>query len=160
MAVDMFLKIEGVEGEAVDHAHGGEIDVLSWSWGMSQSGSMHVGGGGGAGKVNVQDLVITKYLDKSSPTLMKTCCSGKHYPSAILTIRKAGDQPVEYLIIEMTDVLISSVQIGASAGDDRLMETVSLNFAAVKQSYTPQAKDGTPAAAVEAGFNIEENTVM
>jgi len=70
MAVDMFIKIGDIEGEAVDDAHGGEIDVLDWSWGMSQSGSMHIGGGGGSGKVNVQDLSFTKYVDMASPNLM------------------------------------------------------------------------------------------
>jgi len=90
MAVDMFIKIGDVKGESKDKTHGDEIDVLAWSWGMSQSGSMHVGGGGGAGKVNIQDLSLTKYVDKSSPNLMMACSSGKHYPEAKLTIRKGG----------------------------------------------------------------------
>lgn len=160
MSADMFLKIEGVTGEAVDHTHEGEIDVLAWSWGMSQSGSMHVGGGGGAGKVAVQDLSFTKYVDKSSPNLMNTCCTGKHYPSAKLTVRKAGDTPVEYLIITMTDVLITSISTGGSGGEDRLTENISLNFAKVQVEYTPQMKDGSAAATVETGFDIEKNTVM
>ena len=160
MAVDMFLKIDGVDGEAVDHAHGGEIDVLAWSWGMSQSGSMHTGSGGGAGKVSVQDVSITKYIDKSSPNLIKTCCTGKHYPEAKITVRKAGDKPVEYYIITMTDVLVTSISTGGSGGEDRLTENVSLNFAKVKVEYTPQAKDGSAGATVETGFNIEENVVM
>ncbi|HYN78560.1 MAG TPA: type VI secretion system tube protein Hcp, partial [Lamprocystis sp. (in: g-proteobacteria)] len=73
MAVDMFLKLEGVTGESQDKTHTGEIDVLAWSWGLSQSGTFHTGGGGGAGKVNVQDLSFTKYIDKSSPNLMLYC---------------------------------------------------------------------------------------
>jgi len=160
MSADMFLKIEGVTGEAIDHAHGGEIDVLAWSWGMSQSGSMHVGGGGGAGKVAVQDISITKYVDKSSPNLINTCCTGKHYPEAKITVRKAGDKPVEYFIITMTDVIVTSISTGGSGGEDRLTENVSLNFAKVKVEYTPQAKDGSAGATVETGFNIEENTVL
>ncbi|MFT0702113.1 type VI secretion system receptor/chaperone Hcp, partial [Citrobacter meridianamericanus] len=76
----------------------------------SQSGSMHMGGGGGAGKVNVQDLSFTKYIDKSTPNLMMACSSGKHYPQAKLTIRKAGgENQVEYLIITLKEVLVSSV---------------------------------------------------
>ena len=74
MALDMFIKIGDVKGEAQDSKHKDEIDVLSWSWGMIQSGTTHMGGGGGAGKVNVQDLSITKYVDKSSPILMMACC--------------------------------------------------------------------------------------
>ncbi len=157
MAVDMFLKIEGVDGEAIDHAHGDEIDLLAWSWGMSQSGSMHVGTGGGAGKVSVQDISLTKYIDKSTPNLIKTCCTGKHYPEAKITVRKAGDKPVEYYIITMTDVLVTSVSTGGSGGEDRLTENVSLNFAKVKVEYTPQAKDGSAGATIETVFDIEAN---
>ncbi len=158
MAVDMFLKIEGVDGETIDHAHGDEIDLLAWSWGMNQSGSMHLGAGGGAGKVSVQDISITKYIDKSTPNLIKTCCTGKHYPEAKITVRKAGDKPVEYYIITMTDVLITSVSTGGSGGEDRLTENVSLNFAKVKVEYTPQAKDGAAGATIETVFDIEANT--
>ncbi len=160
MSADMFLKIEGVEGESVDHKHAKEIDLLAWSWGMSQSGTMHMGGGGGAGKVAVQDLSITKYVDKSSPNLIQTCCTGRHYPKATLTVRKAGDKPVEYMIITMTDVLITSVTTGGSGGEDRLTENVSLNFAKVEVKYTPQGKDGAAAAAVETGFDIEKNELV
>src|SRR4051812_10190148 len=108
MAVDMFIKIKDVEGESKDSKHSKEIDVLSWSWGASQSGSMHGGGGGGAGKANVQDISITKYVDKASPNLFKYCSNGKHIGEALLTIRKAGEKPLEYLKIKLTDLLISS----------------------------------------------------
>jgi type VI secretion system secreted protein Hcp len=80
MAVDMFIKIGDFKGESKDKSHAGEIDVLAWSWGASNSGNAHMGGGQGAGKVNVQDLSFTKYLDKSSPDLMLACCNGKHIP--------------------------------------------------------------------------------
>ena len=160
MSADMFLKIEGVEGESVDHKHAKEIDLLAWSWGMTQSGSMHIGGGGGAGKVAVQDISVTKYVDKSTPNLIQTCCTGKHYPSATLTVRKAGDKPVEYMIIKMTDVLITSISTGGSGGEDRLTENVTLNFAKVEVQYTPQSKDGAAAAAVETGFDIEKNELV
>ena len=110
MAVDMFLKFEGVDGESQDSAHTGEIDVLAWSWGMSQSGTMHAGGGGGGGKVNVNDVSITKYVDKASPNLMKYCSNGSQVGEAILTVRKAGGkEPLEYIIITMTDVIVTSV---------------------------------------------------
>lgn len=159
MAVDMFIKIGDVEGESSDKSHGKEIDVLAWSWGMSQSGNMHQGGGGGAGKVSIQDMSITKWVDKSSPNLMMACSNGKHFPEATLTIRKAGGEaPVEYLIITLKEVLVSSVSTGGSGGEDRLTENVSLNFAQVQVDYQPQkadgAKDGGP---IKYGWNIREN---
>jgi type VI secretion system secreted protein Hcp len=157
MAVDMFIKIGELKGESRDKTHKGEIDVLAFSWGMSNSGSSHVGGGQGAGKVNVQDLSFTKYLDISSTDLMLACCNGKHFPEAKLTVRKAGENPLEYLIITMTDLIITSVSTGGSGGEDRLTENVSLNFAKVKVDYkeqTPQCGVGlTPTMT----FNIREN---
>jgi type VI secretion system secreted protein Hcp len=157
MAVDMFLKIEGIDGESKDKSHKNEIDVLSWSWGASQSGTMHLGGGGGAGKVNVQDLTITKYFDKSSTNLFKNVCNGRHIPEAVLTVRKAGENPLEYLIITMEDILISSVSTGGSGHEERLTENVTLNFAKVSVKYTPQRPDGSADGALESGWNMEEN---
>jgi type VI secretion system secreted protein Hcp len=143
MAVDMFMKIKDVDGESADDKHAKSIDVLAWSWGMSNSGSAHVGGGAGSGKVAVQDLSFTKYVDASSNALMLFACNGKHVPEALLTVRKAGEKPLEYIKITMSDVLISSVSTGGSGGEDRLTENVTLNFAKVKFEYTKQKKDGS-----------------
>ena len=159
MAVDMFIKIGSIKGEAVDHKHKDEIDVLSWSWGMSQSGSMHVGGGGGSGKVNMQDLSFTKYIDKSSANLMLACCKGDHIDEALLTVRKSGGKPVEYLKIQLKDLLITSVSTGGSGGEDRLTENVTLNFGQVQVDYQPQKKDGSPdGGAITMNWNVETNT--
>jgi len=172
MAVDMFLKIEGIEGESADAtaaqngskaAHGKEIDVLSWSWGLSQSGSSHFGGGGGSGKVNVQDISITKRIDRSSPNLIQSCCTGEHFKLASLVMRKAGGKkgPVEYLTIKMNDVIVSSVTTGGSGGSDILTENVSLNFASFNITYQEQAQDGPPKGGeVKSGFSISQNKVV
>ena len=157
MAVDMFIKIDDIEGESVDDSHAGEIDVLSWSWGMSQSGTTHSGPGGGAGKVNVQDLSFTHYVDKSSANLMKMCCNGKHFEEATLVVRKAGEMPLEYMIITMKGGLISSVSTGGSGGEDRITENVTLNFSEFKTEYVPQMADGSGDASVIAGWNIANN---
>ncbi len=157
MAVDMFMKIDGVEGESRDKIHGKEIDVLSWSWGMSNSGSAHAGGGAGSGKVNVQDLSFTKYVDSASPKLMLACCNGKHYDWALLTVRKAGEKPVEYIKIKMTEVLVAAVSTGGSGGEDRLTENVTLNFSKVHVDYTPQDAKGAAGTAIPMEWDIAAN---
>ena len=157
MAVDMFIKIDDIEGESVDDTHAGEIDVLSWSWGMSQSGTTHSGPGGGAGKVNVQDLSFVHFVDKASPNLMKMCCNGKHFEEATLVVRKAGETPLEYLVITMTKGLITSISTGGSGGEDRITENVTLNFSEFKSEYVPQLPDGTGDASVIVGWNIANN---
>ena len=159
MAVDMFMKIGDIKGESTDKKHPNEIDVLAWSWGVSNSGTTHMGGGGGAGKANVQDLSFTKYTDASSHALLLACSNGQHYAKANLVVRKAGGKgaPIEYTKIEMDEVLVTSVSCGGSGGEDRLTENVSLNFAKVKFEYTPQKPDGSPDTTKEMVYNIAEN---
>jgi type VI secretion system secreted protein Hcp len=160
MAVDMFMKFDGdmYKGESRDKTHGGEIDVLAWSWGMSNSGTAHVGGGAGAGKANVQDLSFTKYVDASSAALMLACCVGTHIPTATLVVRKAGTTPVEYIVITLTECLITAVSTGGSGGEDRLTENVTVNFAKAKFSYTEQDATGKPKTpAKEMTFDIAAN---
>lgn len=157
MAVDMFIKIDDIKGESTDDKHKDTIDVLSWSWGMSQSGSTHMGGGSGAGKVNVQDISFTKYVDKSSPNLLRACCKGSHFKQAVLTVRKAGGKQLEYIKITMSDLIVTSVSTGGSGGEDRLTENVTLNFGKFKFEYAPQKPDGSGDAAIPVVYNIAQN---
>jgi len=162
MAVDMFIKIGDLKGEAQDDKHKDEIDVLAWSWGMSQSGTMHAGGGGGGGKVAIQDLSVTKFVDKSSSPLMAACSQGNQYKEAKLVVRKAGGkEPLEYLIINMSDVIITSVSTGGSGGEDRLTENVTLNFSQVKVEYQPQKPDGSKdGGVIKYGWDIAANKAL
>ncbi len=155
-ATDMFLKIPGVDGESRDSSHKDEIDVLSWSWGMSNSGSTH--SGGGAGIASFKDVALTKWLDKSTPKLMTHVSNGAHLPSAVLTVRKAGSEPVEYYTLTMTDVIVTSLSTGGSGGEDRLTENVSLNFARVKATYIQILTTGPTEDPVEYDWNIAENS--
>jgi type VI secretion system secreted protein Hcp len=148
MAMDMFLYFDtasGIKGETKDKVYKskGGIDVLAWSWGLSNSGSAHMGAGQGAGKANFQDISFTKYVDLASTKLMTSCATGTHIKDAKLVVRKAGGSPLEYLLIELSDCLISSYSTGGSGGEDRLTENVSLNFAIVKIDYKTQKEDGT-----------------
>jgi type VI secretion system secreted protein Hcp len=158
MAVDMFIKIGDIKGDSTDATHKDSINVLSWSWGMTQSGTTHMGAGSGAGKVNVQDLTFTKYIDNASPNLLKACCAGTHFKTGLLTVRKAGDKPLEYLKINFYDLIISGVSTGGSGGEDRLTENVTLNFGQFEVDYTPQTATGAPGATIPMTWNIPGNT--
>jgi type VI secretion system secreted protein Hcp len=158
MAVDMFMKINGVDGESTDAKRKGDIEVLAWSWGMSQSGTMHAGTGGGSGKVSVQDLSFTKYVDKASTVLMMACAKGTHFDTAELRVRKAGDTPLDYITINLKNVLITSLSTGGSGGEDRLTENVTLNFSQFDVQYQAQnAKGGKEGGGVHAKFDIAAN---
>lgn len=154
--VDQFIKIGDLEGEADDTARSGETRVISWNWEMSQSGTFHHGTkGSSAGRANVQDMVITAYLDKIGPNLMKACCNGTHYDSgAKLTVRKADkDGPLDSVAIEMKPAMVTGVKLGEVV-DGLPTVTFRINFGTVKMSYIPQKDEGGGDAAVEAGWNI------
>ena len=143
MAMSIFARIGTIKGESRDARHKDEIDVLSWSWGVSQSGTAGHGGGGGAGKASFHDFNFTHHVDKASPLLMKACATGEHIRDATITVRKAGKGQQEYLIIKMTDILVTSVSTSVSAEGDATIEGVVLAFAKVDLEYKPQKPDGS-----------------
>jgi type VI secretion system secreted protein Hcp len=157
MAQDIFLKLGDIKGESHDDKHKDEIDVLSWSFGVSQAGASHGGGGGGVGKASFQDVTFTHNVDKSSATLMKLCATGEHIKKGVLVQRKAGKGQQEYLIVTMEDILVSSVQQSAAGGQGESMEQVSLNFAKIEVEYKPQKPDGSLDAGVKFKYDIKSN---
>jgi type VI secretion system secreted protein Hcp len=159
MAVDIFLKLGDLVGESIDSKHGGEIDVLGWSWGMNQSGTMHLGTGGGGGKVTVQNLAVTKYTDKATPAILCACATGSHYPTAVLTVRKAGGAiPLEFYTITMQKVLVTQYSTRGADEQDRFIELVALNFEQFHVQYQPQGPDGSKlGGVVECTWNIPAN---
>ncbi|MEM5435495.1 Hcp family type VI secretion system effector [Paraburkholderia diazotrophica] len=157
MAQDIFIKINGIDGESQDSAHKNEIEVSNWSWQILQQSSMHAGSGGGAGKATVEDLAFEHLLDRASPNLMKYCLTGKHIDQAVLTVRKAGGNPLEYLKITMNDVIVTQVHPSGSNADNGIREHVRLSFAKVKQEYVVQNAQGGSGGAVTAGYDIKLN---
>ena len=157
MAMNMFLDLEGVKGESLNDKFKDKIDVLAWCWGASNSGTAHTGGGSGAGKVNVQDLSLTKYVDAASADLYKACCDGKHFAKATLHVCKAGGEQLEYITFTLEQVMVTSISTGGSGGEDRLTENVTLNFAKVKFKYTVQGDKGAAGANPEMGWDVGAN---
>src|SRR5437762_7588357 len=135
-AVDYFLKIDGVEGESQVKGQEGAIEVLSFSWGASQSGNVAHGGGGGAGKVSMQDFHFTMRAGKATPKLFLACATGQHAKQAVLIGMRGGEAPQQFLKYELADVLISSYQAGGQPPADATpFEAVSLNFAKIQVEY-------------------------
>ncbi|PRG32575.1 Hcp family type VI secretion system effector [Burkholderia multivorans] len=158
MAQDIFLKIDGINGESLDDKHKDEIEILNWDWEILQESSMHSGSGGGAGKATVKDLTFEHNIDRASPNLMKYALTGKHIDQAVLVTRKAGGNPLEYLKLTMSDVIVTRVKpSGSKAGEEKSRETVSLSFSKVKQEYVVQNAQGGSGGAVTASFDIKGN---
>lgn len=158
MASDIFAKIGDIKGESLDAKHKDEVEVLSWSWGVSQTGNLAQGSGGGSGKASFSDVQFTHHIDKASPLLMKACATGMHIKDATITARKAGKGQQEYLIFKMNDILITSVQ-PALNGSESSIESVSLQAAKVDLEYKPQKPDGSLDAGVHFKYDIKLNKV-
>jgi len=157
---DAFLKLDGIKGESADSKHKGEIDIMSFSWGASQTGVQATGGGGGAGKVHFQDIHFVKRADASSPLLMLNCANGAHIKEGNFVVRKAGGEQLEYLKIKLTDILISSYKEHGSTqkGDETPMEQFSLNFAKIEYQYQPQGADGkAQGGPIVGGWDVKAN---
>ena len=159
MAERWFLKIDGIAGESTDANHKDEIDVQSWSWGVSQSGSSSPGGGGGAGKASFDAFHFVSRISKASPAMFLACASGSHLKSATLSgVRGAGRVKggAAFLTIKMTDVIISSLQLG-DAPDAEPVDQMSVNFSKLEWTYIPQSSKGSSQPPVTAGWDVKQN---
>ena len=154
MASDIFAKIGDIKGESLDDKHKDEIEVLSFSWGVSNSGSMGSGSGGGEGKASFHDLSFTHNVDKASPVLMQACATGTHMKEATITHRKAGKGQQEFMIVKMNDIIITGVTHGGNGGGDHT-ENVTLAFAKVNVEYKPQKADGSLDAGIHFKYDLK-----
>jgi type VI secretion system secreted protein Hcp len=157
MASDIFAKLGDIKGESVDAKHKDEIEVLSFSWGVANSGTIG-GGGGGAGRATFKDLSFIHKIDKATPQLFEACATGEHLKEATITRRKPGKGRQEYLIIKMNDVLITSVAFTDSDGAES-SENVTLTFAKVDLEYKPQKPDGSLDAGLHFKYDLKANKV-
>ncbi len=155
--VDFFLKIDGIQGESQDAKHKGEIELLSFGWGETNTGRPGGGPGGGAGKVEMQDLAVVTTPSRASPPLFLACASGQHIKSAVLTGRKAGRDQQEFLKYTFTDLVVSSYETGASRDVAILTDQVAFNFGRIEVEYRPQKPDGTLDAPIKAGWDVRAN---
>jgi len=160
-AVDYFLKIDTIDGESQDIKHKGEIELDSFSFGVNQTGSVSFGGGAGAGKAQFQDFHFTSSTGKSSPKLMQSCATGVHFKKAVLTMRKAGETPKEFIKITLEDLLVSSYQNGGSRGSETLpADQFSLNYAKITFVFTPEDDKGASLPPITGGFDVKLNRAV
>ena len=156
MASEIFAKIGDIKGESLDSKHKDEIEVLSFSWGVTNTGAKGFGGGGGEGKATFHDLSFVHHIDKASPVLMQACASGTHVKEGTMTNRKAGKDQQDYLIVKMNDIIITGVTDGDASGQAG-SETVSLAFAKIDLEYKPQKADGSLDTGIHFKYDLKAN---
>jgi type VI secretion system secreted protein Hcp len=161
MAVDAFLKIEGIEGESTDDKFKNQIEILSYSHGLSQptTASKSSVGGGTSGRCNHSDFSVVKELDKASPILAQKCCEGAHIPEVTLTLCRAGGDKLPFMVYKMTSVVISNLSPGGKSDAESIpMEQVSFNYGKIEWTYTQQKrKDGKGGGNTQGSWNLESN---
>jgi type VI secretion system secreted protein Hcp len=141
----MYLKMTGITGESLANGHVGDIDLVSWDWGL-QSAPYALGDGSPGGASSFNALNIVKRVDRATPTLFKFCDEHKVISSATLTVSKAsGGSPLEYVTIDMTKVRI--IRVDVRTVEAELTEHMSLSCETMTFNYTPQASGGTGASA-------------
>jgi type VI secretion system secreted protein Hcp len=157
MSNDLYLKIDGIDGEATDSNHQGWINVDSFTWGATQQGNMAVGGGGGAGKVQFRDLTVQANIDKAMPAIMRYVANGKHISKVQLSLCKAGGTQIEYCRITLEDVLITNALFNGTTHTDLVGMSYQFQAAKVQTQYWVQSSTGSKGAESQSSWNIKEN---
>ena len=159
MAVDMFLKIDGIKGESNVKGREGSIDILSFGWGAVNPVVMGDGSGSGAGKAQLQDFSFVKEPDLATAKLFKGVVTGEHYPEATLTLVKVGQIQQEFMKIKFSDIIVTSYQTGGSAGAVPA-EQCSLSFSRVDLSTADQKADGSIGSWETIGWDVAKNASL
>lgn len=154
MAVDYFLKLDGIQGESQEKNHKNEIQLLSFSWGASNVSSVSGTGGSGAGKVDLSDFSTMIFFDKSTPKFFKSICKGTHIPTGTLSATKSGaDKP--YLKVDFKELFVTSLQISASSEIPSV--SVSFTYNEIKIDYSTQDEKGNLTSTGPVTWNLKES---
>jgi type VI secretion system secreted protein Hcp len=175
--VDMFLKLDGIDGESTDSKHSKEIEIDAFHLGVVQTGkTASATGGGGAGKVRGEDILFRARPSTASPNLYLYCCNGQPITKGTFTIRVAGKDQQERIVYKFNNALVSSyrttigfdrsgdawdIEAGGAGADDWIQwEYFSLNLADFQVAYSAQKPDGTMAGAITKGWNFTTNKTL
>ncbi len=152
---NIYLKLEGIDGESVDETHQGWIELANFQWGVEAQATFEVGQGGQAKQSHIDKITGSKFCDKSTVVLWKNCTTGRHIPGGTISCMKLdGESRVQYLKIELKDIMVRKVE-WKGAADDLLQEDFELVFAEFKQTYTLQRDLGGAGGGREFGYNIQ-----
>ena len=155
--MDHYIKFDGVDGESVSKDHKGEIEVLSWSWGLSSAAPRVSGKGGGAARATPEQFTFTHLYDKASPVLASLAAAGRHVKQAFLTARRAGEGQKDFLKVTLADVLITGVHQEANA--EGINETVTASAARITFEYRETTAKGSLGSSVTFDWDIAKNIV-
>lgn len=154
MAVDWFLDIPEIPGEATaDHAKG-QIDIASLGLGGSQpSAAGRTGAGLSVGKADFADISFSKFFDKATPKLLNAMGAGTHFGKATFRGYKHGDKPVLFIEVKLTDVMVSNYHVSGSSGSEG-HDSCALTYSTIELEYTEQNAQGGTAGKTVFGYDV------
>jgi len=165
MALEAYLLLEGIEGQATDMNHEKWIQLLNYNHSINNE-TMGVKSAGGAhtgGQVIHHDVQVVKNIDGTSPQLSLACCQGLAIPTATIELVRAGGSgtdPVPYQKIEYTNVVIRAVNPMGDVNAQFPTESVAFTYSTIKWTHTKTGKDGKPQGEIVAGWDLEKNTKL
>ena len=155
MAVDYFLDIDGIPGESQDDKFKDKIQVLSWSWGASNTSSVGGTGGSGQGKVDISDFSMMLHFDKSTPKFFKSICKGDHVVKGTMSCVKAGANGQPYLKVNFSEIFITSLQMSASSETPAV--SLSFTYNEIGIDYSIQDEKGNLKSTGEVKYSTKGN---
>ena len=154
---EMFLILDGIDGESLDATYHEKIEIKNWQWSTENFVRWDVNQGGQSTKVEIKHIELNKICDKASVTLYQCCVTGKHIKNGKIICRKNdGDQKVEYLIVTLTDIMVTKVNWTGDGDSPSLNETIGLAFAEFRLDYKVQDDSGSPGGGKMFAFNVQK----
>lgn len=157
MSTSYYIKFDGVEGESTHKDHKGEIEVLSWSWGLANSGST-ASGGASTGKAKPTDFRFVHHYDKASPLLARAAIGGRAFKQVSMTARKAGAGQKDFLKVTMKEVFVTSVSDNGNQ-DSGVGEEIAVQPRHIEVQYQTQDAKGALGSPVSFSWDIALNSV-
>jgi type VI secretion system secreted protein Hcp len=157
MSTSYYIKFDGVEGESTHKDHQGEIEVLSWSWGLANSGSTG-SGGASVGKAKPTDFRFVHHYDKASPLLARAAIGGRAFKQVSMTARKAGTGQKDFMKVTMKEVFITSLSDNGNQ-DSGVGEEIAVQPRHIEVQYQAQDAKGVLGSPVSFSWDIALNSV-
>ena len=157
MPLTGYLKLPDIEGESRRAEHEDEIDIMAADWSMAQAANMQIGSGRTSSRATVNPINLSKYYDASSPYLALACMQGKAFDEAVIAFRQdSGEVHLDFLVITLTNVVISNYSMSGSDGSEQFMDSFSLAFETITVKYTKQADDHSSGDEHEIEYNVAQ----
>jgi type VI secretion system secreted protein Hcp len=156
--VAFFLSIPGVPGSATTKGFEGQIELLTWAWGVDSSASVGGSAGGdGAGKATPRDVIALAQSDIQSPVLLGDTNTGRHLQTALISCVRNGKKPFTFMTLKFEDVLVTSYAVTPDPTNGLPLDLIHLVFAKITQTVFPQNADGSAGTAISHSFDYETN---